>query len=169
MLGGIMNPSVPAPASDPIDRLWSYPRFFSSGMVILPTVAVVAAEEPLTAAKKVEARILTWMSLPGMESIHGDSPRKRFSEILLRKRISPIQMKKGRAIIAEPLVLFQAILVRTDPKETSVKIKKLPMPTRKRAMPIQIDPPSRTIRRPTITAETVPRSTFTCFSPYRGF
>jgi len=116
-------------------------------------VAVVAAEEPLTAAKKVQARTLTWRRRPGMESIHGERPRKRFSEILLRKRISPIQMKKGRAIMAEPLVLFQATLARMEPKDTSLKKKNPPIPTRKREMPIQIEPPRRTMRRPRMTAE----------------
>jgi hypothetical protein len=89
-------------------------------MVILPTVAVVAAEEPLTAAKNVQARMLTWISRPGMASIQGDRPLKRFSDILLLKRISPIQMKNGRAIMAELLVLFQAILDIMEPKETSL-------------------------------------------------
>ena len=57
------------------------------------------------------------MSRPGIESIQGDRPLKRFSEILLRKRISPIQMKNGRAIMAEPLVLFQAIFARIEPRK----------------------------------------------------
>ena len=120
MLGGIMKPSVPAPASDPMERLWSYLRRSSSGTVIFPTVAVVAAEEPLTAAKKVQARMLTWTSRPGMESIQGASPRKRSDEMRLRKRISPIQMKNGNAIMAEPLVLFQATFAMIEPKATSL-------------------------------------------------
>ncbi len=96
------------------------PLLVSSGIVILPTVAVVAADDPLTAAKNVQARMLTWINRPGIASIQGDKPLKRFSEILLRKRISPIQMKKGRAIMAELLVLFQAILDIIEPKETSL-------------------------------------------------
>ena len=83
--------------------------------MIFPTVAVVAAEEPLTAAKKVQARMFTWTNRPGIESIQGERPRNRFSEILLRNRISPIQMKKGSAIMAEPLVLFQAMFANSDP------------------------------------------------------
>ena len=94
-------------------------RRSSSGTVIFPTVAVVAAEEPLTAAKKVQAMMLTWMSRPGIASIQG-SPRKRSDEMRLRKRISPIQMKKGSAIMAEPLVLFQATFAMIEPKATSL-------------------------------------------------
>jgi len=88
--------------------------------VIFPTVAVVAAEDPLTAAKKVQAMMLTWMSRPGIASIQGARPRKRSAEMRLRKRISPIQMKKGSAIMAEPLVWFHATLAMIEPKATSL-------------------------------------------------
>ena len=50
-----------------------------------------------------------------MESIQGERPLNRFSEILLRKRISPIQMKNGNAIMADPLVLFQAMFASSEP------------------------------------------------------
>ena len=60
------------------------------------------------------------MSRPGIASIQGARPRKRSDEMRLRKRISPIQMKKGRAIMAEPLVLFQATFAMIEPKATSL-------------------------------------------------
>jgi len=63
--GGIKNPKVPAPASEPIARLLSYPSLSNSARVILPTVAVVAALEPETAAKRVHETIFISNSPPG--------------------------------------------------------------------------------------------------------
>ena len=59
MLGGMRKPNVPAPAREPKTSERSYFRFSNSGRVIFPTVAVVAAEEPLTAANSVQATIFT--------------------------------------------------------------------------------------------------------------
>ena len=40
---------------------------------------------------------LTCKRRPGSHPTHGATPRKRFSESRVRKRISPIQMNRGRA------------------------------------------------------------------------
>jgi hypothetical protein len=60
--------------------------------------------------------------------------------------------------MVELLVLFQAMLERMEPKATSLKKKKPPIPTMKREMPIQIDPPMKRMSRPAIVAETGPNS-----------
>ena len=75
-LGGIKNPRVPAPAREPIASFWEYPLFFNSLRVIFPTVAVVAALEPLTAANKEQATTLRCKSFPGIRENHGKRPLK---------------------------------------------------------------------------------------------
>ena len=65
MDGGISNPNDPAPASDPNVKDSEYFLFNNSVVVILPTVAVVAALEPDTAANKVDPKILVCNNLPG--------------------------------------------------------------------------------------------------------
>ena len=52
----------------------------NSGIDILPTVVRVAAEEPDTAAKKVEPTIFVCKSLPGKLFIHGDNPLNKSSD-----------------------------------------------------------------------------------------
>src|SRR5690606_12861802 len=85
------------PAIVPNTSFSSYPRFCSSGRATLVTVAQVAADEPLTAAKTPQARTGTWLRRPGIRRIHGDIPLKRSSETRLRNRISPIHMNRGSA------------------------------------------------------------------------
>ena len=77
--GGIIRPSVAAPASVPMIMRSGYSRARSSGIDILPTVVSVAAEEPETAAKTVQPTILVWMRPPGSPAIQGDSPRNMSS------------------------------------------------------------------------------------------
>src|ERR1043165_6271326 len=96
--GGISNPSVPAPASVPMVMASGYPRCLSSGSVILPIVAQVAAEDPETAAKIVQPMMFVWSSLPGTRSSHGASPLNMSSDRRVRNRISPIQMNSGSAV-----------------------------------------------------------------------
>ena len=64
--GGINNPKVPAPANVPATILSGYPRRLSSGMVILPTVSNVAAEDPEIAENAVQPTTFTCNSPPGM-------------------------------------------------------------------------------------------------------
>ena len=54
--GGIIRPKVPAPASEPTEMASGYPRRRSSGSVILPMVAQVAALEPVGEGR-VQARL----------------------------------------------------------------------------------------------------------------
>ena len=65
-IGGIKNPKVPAPASEPMAIDFEYPLFSSSLSVILPTVAVVAALDPETAANNVHAATFTCNNPPGI-------------------------------------------------------------------------------------------------------
>src|SRR5690242_2461559 len=61
-------------------------------------VAQVAADDPDTAAKIVQPMTLVCSSRPGSRPTHGARPRNMLSLSLVRKRISPIQMKRGRAV-----------------------------------------------------------------------
>src|SRR3954470_11138899 len=96
--GGISRSNVTAPASQPMGIYSGSPRLASSGKVILPMVAQVAAEEPDTAAKIVQPITLVCSRRPGNRLTHGASPRNMLSLSLVRNRISPIQMNRGRAV-----------------------------------------------------------------------
>src|SRR5690606_40659500 len=96
--GGMSNPRVPAPARELMTMLSGYPRARSSGMVILPTVAQVAALDPDTAAKIVQPRMLVCSRRPGKRFIQGARPLNMSSESRVRNRISPIQRNSGRAV-----------------------------------------------------------------------
>lgn len=98
MDGGISSPRVPAPARVPMIILSGYFRCRSSGIDIFPTVATVAAEEPDMAANTVQPAMLTCSNPPGKRRSSGESPLNRYSDSLVRNRISPIQMNKGNAV-----------------------------------------------------------------------
>ena len=61
-------------------------------------VAQVAALEPDTAAKIAQPTTLTCSRRPGSACIHGARPLNMSRESRVRNRISPIQMKRGRAV-----------------------------------------------------------------------
>src|SRR5215213_1808631 len=61
-------------------------------------VAQVAALEPETAAKMAQPTTLVWSKRPGSRCIHGARPRNMSWLSRVRKRISPIQMKSGKAV-----------------------------------------------------------------------
>src|SRR5690554_2056313 len=107
-LGGMRKPSVPAPAREPIESRLEYPRAPSSYNVILPTVAVVAAEDPHTAANNVQAITFTCRSWPGMRIVHGAKPENRASDTLVRKRISAMRINKGSASSSGEVVLLKS-------------------------------------------------------------
>lgn len=67
-------------------------------MVILPTVAQVAADEPETAAKMAQPMTLVCSSRPGSRFSHGARPLNRSSDRRVRNRISPIHRNSGRAV-----------------------------------------------------------------------
>src|SRR3546814_8317760 len=72
-----------------------------------PTVAVVAADEPDTAANIVQPSTLTCSSLPGSAALHGASPLNSDSDSLVRNRISAIRMNSGSATSSRPVAVFQ--------------------------------------------------------------
>src|SRR6476659_3273546 len=113
--GGMRMPNVPAPASEPRLTTSSYPRFFNSGSAILATVAQVAADEPDTEPKIPQASTLTCINRPGIRLSQGARPRNISSDNLVRKRISPIQMKSGNAASVHELLLPQIVVARTGP------------------------------------------------------
>ena len=73
--GGIIRPSVAAPASVPMIMCSGYWRARSSGMDILPTVVSVAADDPETAANTVQPTMLVCTSPPGSRASQGERPR----------------------------------------------------------------------------------------------
>src|SRR3546814_17491148 len=91
-------------------------------MVIRPIVAVVAADEPETAAKIPQPITLTCISRPGIRVIHGESPLNMSSARRVRNRIPPIQMNSGRAVSdhdqdcpdRKSVVLGKSVSVRVD-------------------------------------------------------
>src|SRR3546814_11203122 len=95
--GGIKRPSGPAPARVPMIMSSGYLRARSSGMVILPMVAQVAADEPETAAKMVQPITLVCSRRPGMRVIHGARPRNMYSDRRVRTRVPANPMNNGRA------------------------------------------------------------------------
>ena len=105
--GGIRRPSVPEPARLPMARLRLYPRASNSGRDMRPMVAVVAADEPQTAAKIPHPATFTWRSRPGSQPSQGARPRKRISDNRARKRISPIQMNSGSAASVQEALVCQ--------------------------------------------------------------
>src|SRR3990170_8079385 len=69
----------------------------SSGSATLAIVAQVADEEPDTAAKIPQPKMLTCIRRPGAQPSQGARPSNIASESLVRKRIPPIQTKSGSA------------------------------------------------------------------------
>src|ERR671910_2682922 len=69
----------------------------SSGSATLAIVAQVADDEPETAAKMPQPKMLTCISRPGSQPSHGARPSNISSDSLVRYRISPIQMNSGSA------------------------------------------------------------------------
>src|SRR3546814_14038178 len=67
-------------------------------MVILPTVAQVAADEPDTAAKMAQPMTLVCSRRPGRRFSQGARPLNRSSDRRVRNRISPIHRNRGRAV-----------------------------------------------------------------------
>ena len=62
----------------------------------LPTIAVVAADEPETAANRVEPTTFTCKSPPGSRPNHGASPENRDRPSPAATRTARIRMKSGR-------------------------------------------------------------------------
>src|SRR5210317_435787 len=136
--GGIIKPSVAAPARVPMIIYSGYPRRRNSGMDIFPTVVSVAADEPLTAANRVQPAIFVCNRPPGSQRIQGDNPRNISSESLVRYKISPIQINSGRAVSVQLEAPVQMVVIMASPGGREVN----------RVMPTQATP---TNARPTQT------------------
>src|SRR5476649_1277525 len=115
MEGGIMIPRAPDAASEPTDKLLSYPRHRSSFKVIFPMVAVVATLEPQIAANNAHPRTFVCTSRPGRKLTQGDSPRNRRREMSVRKIRSPIHMKSGTADISQLSALLHIVPLTMAP------------------------------------------------------
>src|SRR4030042_428503 len=90
-------------------------------MDTFPIVAQVAAEDPEIAAKIAQPTTLVCISLPGRGPIQGARPRKRSSESRERKRISPIQIKRGRAVSVQLDREPQTVVAMASPAGRVVK------------------------------------------------
>src|SRR6185369_7279981 len=144
------SPRVPAPASEPTTISAGYPRFSSSGMVILPIVAQVAADEPEIAAKIAEPTTLTCISRPGNGAIHGASPLNMYSEIFDRNRISPIQMKSGSEVNVQLDSEPKMVVAMASPGMRVAYIRVATSATPTRASPIHTPSPSSSNIAPTM-------------------
>src|SRR5512134_1862962 len=139
--GGISSPSVPAPASDPTAISSGYLRRESSGNVILPIVAQVAADEPDTAAKIVQPMMFVCSSRPGSHCSHGARPRNRPSESRVFSRISPIHTNSGSAVSVQLDSDPHTVSARASPPGRVVKSSMPSQATPSTAMPIQTPAP----------------------------
>jgi len=72
-----------------------------------PMVAAVAADEPDTAAKIPQLKMLTCNSLPGSLESNGASPSKRSCERRVLNNISPIQINSGSAVSDQLVMALQ--------------------------------------------------------------
>src|SRR3954452_1043877 len=151
--GGIRMPSVPAPASEPRLTPSSYPRFFSSGSAILATVAQVAADDPDTEPNTPQASTLTCMSRPGSQFSQGANPRNISSDRRVRNRISPIQMKSGKAASDHDALLPHTVVASTLPAGMPPPANCMPAhPVAISATAIQTPAPSSSASNPRRTA-----------------
>ena len=84
-------------------------------MVILPTVAQVAADEPEMAANTIEAATFTCSRRPGSGDIQGASPRNMYSEIRERNNTSPIQINSGKAVKVQAVTEPNTVVAMASP------------------------------------------------------
>jgi hypothetical protein len=82
----------------------------SSGSATLEIVAQVAAEEPETEPKMPQPRMVVCIRRPGTRLSQGRRPSNISSLSLVRNRISPIQMNRGRAASSQLALLSQKAL-----------------------------------------------------------
>src|SRR5262245_1324586 len=105
-------------------------------------VAVVAVEEPDTAAKMPHASTLVCASRPGRRDIQGASPENIWSASRVRNRISPIQMKSGSAVSAQSVLPPNTVVASSAPALVLVKNATATPPTTTMAIAIH-RPPAR--------------------------
>ncbi|MNI38474.1 hypothetical protein D3C73_926150 [compost metagenome] len=104
-------------------------------MVILPTVAQVAADDPDTAAKIAQPITFVCSSLPGKRFSHGANPLNRSSDSRVRNRISPIHRNKGRAVSVQLDDAPQMVTAMASP---AGRLEKISMPIQ--AVPASVRP-----------------------------
>src|SRR5690606_10143685 len=95
-------------------------------------VAQVAADEPDTAAKMAQPITLACRSRPGRQVTHGARPRNMLADSLVRNRIAPIQMNRGRAVSVQLEAEPQMVTAMASPAGR----------TENSCMPIQATPVS---------------------------
>ena len=104
-------------------------------------MATVAAEDPEIAANRAHPTTLTCTKPPGSFCIHGDNPSNKFSDNLVRNKISPIQTNKGSAVkvhedeapqivvaIASPTGLVVNSIIPIDETPTMLIATQIPEP-----------------------------------------
>lgn len=104
-------------------------------MVILPTVAQVAADEPETAAKIAQPITLVCSSRPGSRFSQGARPLNRSSDRRVRNRISPIHRNRGRAVRVQLDAAPQIVTAMASP---AGRLEKISMPIQ--AVPARVRP-----------------------------
>ena len=152
--GGISKPKVPAPANVPMTMSSGYPRRLSSGSVILPIVAHVAADEPETAAKIAQPMTFVCSKRPGNLFNQGAKPLNKSCERRVRKRISPIHKKRGNAVSVQLEDAPQIVMAIASPaglvENNSIPIQAVPANVRPTHTPPAKKPKSETINNVTI-------------------
>ena len=103
-------PRVAPAAIEPRFILSSYFLLESSGIAIVPIVAVVATEDPDTEANKPDANIFVWKSFPGKKLINFERELYILSVIELLINNSPSKMNKGIAVRIKLFKVLQAVL-----------------------------------------------------------
>ncbi len=112
-------------------------------------MAQVAADDPETEPNTPQASTLTCMSRPGSQFSQGAKPRNISSDSRVRNRISPIQMKSGKAASDHDALLPQTVVASTLPAGMPPPANCMPAhPVAIRATAIQTPPPSSSARNP---------------------
>src|SRR4051794_7188786 len=89
------------------------------------------------------------MSRPGSQFSHGAKPRNISSDRRVRNRISPIQMKSGKAASDHDALLPHTVVASTLPAGMPPAANCMPAhPVAIRATPIQTPAPSSSARKP---------------------
>src|SRR5690606_28243568 len=118
------------------------------------TVAHVTADEPATAAMMPQPRMFTCSKRPGSQFTHGPSPLNMSSDRRVLKRISPIQMKSGNAVMGQPQLASHIDEIARDPAGASENTASPNMPSASNDKAIQTPLASKASRTVNSTPET---------------
>ena len=115
----------------------------------MATVAQVAADDPETEPNTPQASTLTCMSRPGSQFSQGANPRNISSDNRVRNRISPIQIKSGKAASDQDALLPHTVVASTLPAGMPPPTNCMPAhPVAIKATAIQTPAPSSSPRNP---------------------